>query len=419
MVNQSRRNLANRLVVVADQGLLSGFAFLTTLVLLRGMGLVGFGEYSLLAMGWLWGLGLVQALLIQPMQTLLGSRVGTRRKAYLGGCWQLACIGMPLVAAMAGGTLIALGYSAITAGAFGFFLVARTLQMQLRGAAFAVGDRRGALLSDAIGQVGGFLAVVLIGPRIEWSLSGILMVQALAWGLATGYSWIGFEGRGVRAFPLWAMASRHWQFSRWLTGMAAVRWLSSNAFLLAVAAQFGPAALAVMRGAQAIVGVANLGLAAMESVLPTGAALHAGRAGEAGLFAYLRGFAVKGALPVALLIGGLIVFAEPALVLVFGGAVPDGARGVLMGFACLPASSFLYTLYSVAYRTLRRTHHMFWAYGVVAAVVVAMAPWVVGNYGLAGAAWGMTLQPLGMSLLLALGLGAGSKGLQPSGSGLG
>ena len=404
MASFLRTTWGSRSLVLLDQGVLSGFAFLTTLALLRGMGLQGFGLYSLLALGWMWGLGLVQALLIQPMQTLVGSRTGARREAYLSGCWRLALGLMVPVSALSAALVWGLGCGADVALGFACFLLARTLQMQVRGAAFAVGARREALISDAIGQGGGFLAIVLLGPVLDWSLSGILLLQAAGWALAGGYSLIGFVGRGVEPLPLRGLAVRHWRFARWLVGMAAVRWVASNAFLLAVAAQFGPASLAIVRGVQAIVGVANLGLAAMESVLPTGAAVEAGRDGERGLVRYLRGFALKGFVPVGLLVACLVVFPGPFLVLVFGGVPPEGARELLMGLAFLPASSFLYTLYSVAYRTLRMTRQMFWCYGAMALLVSGLAPVVVEEFGLAGAAWGMALQPLFMVVCLALGL---------------
>jgi hypothetical protein len=44
-----RTTQGRRLLVLVDQGVLSGFSFLSTLVLLRGMELQGFGVYSLLA----------------------------------------------------------------------------------------------------------------------------------------------------------------------------------------------------------------------------------------------------------------------------------------------------------------------------------------------------------------------------------
>ncbi len=393
-----------RALVLLDQGILSGFAFLTTLVLLRGMGLTGFGTYSLLALGWLWVMGLVQALLIQPMQTLLGSRTGARRAAYLAGCWQLALGLVSPISLCAGCAVWCLGFGPAPAIAFACFLLARTLQMQLRTASFVVGDRKGALISDGIGQGGGFLAIVACGPLLEWSLAGVLFLQAALWAGAAGFSLTRFEGRSHKSLPLAAMAVRHWRFARWLAGMAAVRWVSSNAFLLALASQFGPASLAVLRGAQAIVGVANLGLAAMESVLPTGAALKAGKGGERALFEYLRGFGVKAAAPVVVLVFGIVLLSEPLVGLVFGGNAPPEARVALLGLALLPATSFLYTLYSVAYRTLQRTHQMFLAYGLVAVLVACLAPMVVREFGLVGAAVGMALQPLLMSLLLAMGL---------------
>ncbi|HPF15563.1 MAG TPA: hypothetical protein PLJ12_14965, partial [Planctomycetota bacterium] len=142
----------NRAFVVMDQGLLSGFSFATTLLLMRGMGLDGFGIYALLGLGWLWAGGILQALVTQPMQTLVGARFGRRRARYLAACQRIT-LGAALVAAIAGWAVVLVwGLGLAVALAFAWFVSGRCLQSQMRAAAFVAGDRKGPVYSDTLGQ---------------------------------------------------------------------------------------------------------------------------------------------------------------------------------------------------------------------------------------------------------------------------
>lgn len=403
------RGLASRFLVVLDQGLLSGFSFLTTLMLLRGMGLDGFGVYALLALGWLWALGIVQALITQPMQTLVGARTGRRRARYLASCHTLAWWAS-LVAALASMVVVWLwGLGFPVACAFACFLFGRSVQTQLRSAAFVAGDRKAALYSDALGQGGGFFLLLFAGPLVEWDLAWVLTFQASLWWWAALLCWCRFEGRSQRSLPLRLVAGSQWRFGRWLAGMAAVRWLSSNAFLLSLAAQVGPQSVGLLRGLQSIVGVVNLGLAALESVLPTSASLRRKASGDRAALVYLLRFAALCLLPVGLLCGAIYLLADPLLHWVLDGQAIPEAKPALVALIVLPLATLASTLYGIAYRTLERTDRLFAYYLLIALLVAWIAPMVVHEYGVIGAAWGVALQPAALAVLLAWGLRGGKR----------
>jgi len=402
MASSSVSSNGSRSIAIVDQALLSGFSFLTTLLLLRGMGLESFGMYALLGLGWLWALGLMQALVTQPMQSLLGARVGRCREKYLGACLHLAW-GWSLVSAgLATGIVYALDLGAWTAVSFGWFLAARCLQAHQRTAAFAAGDRNSALYADGLGQVGGFLALLFLGTTIGWSLPGVLALQAAFWSLSSiGLSWNQRHWLH-RALPWGLVARKQWVFGRWLAGMAAVRWLSANAFPLAIAAQLGPAALGLLRGLQSVLGVVLLVYSAMDTVLPIGAAWRRKVSGDRAARIYLQRYAYMAVGPVLLACAGIGLLAQPILHYVLDGRVTATAHNALLALLVLPLGTLATTLLGIGYRTFERTDLLFAYYSAVALVAALCAPVVVHSFGVVGAAWGIALQPVLLALCLGL-----------------
>jgi len=159
-----------------------------------------------------------------------------------------------------------------------------------------------------------------------------------------------------------------------------------------------------LRGLQSIVGLIGLGLAAMETVLPTTASLKCQAGGPRAALAYLLRFAIWSWLPVTLSCAAILMLSDPILHWVLDGKVGPEAPGALAALVCLPIATLASTLYGIAYRTLERTDRLFLYYGMVALLVAWLAPVIVAEYGVIGAAWGIALQPAALALLLAWGL---------------
>ncbi|MEZ5975095.1 MAG: hypothetical protein R3E96_09700 [Planctomycetota bacterium] len=99
-----------------------------------------------------------------------------------------------------------------------------------------------------------------------------------------------------------------------------------------------------------------------------------------------------------------ILSADPLLHWVLDGTVPPKPGRHCLRSVFLPLATLASTLYGIAYRTLQRTDRLFLWYGLLAAFIAWVAPWIVAEYGVVGAAWGISLQPAMLSLLLAWGL---------------
>ena len=70
-------------VIYADQALVSGLNFLSSVVLARYLGLEGFGIYSIAWLGVMIASSINQPFIIAPMQTLSGKKVSTAQSDYL------------------------------------------------------------------------------------------------------------------------------------------------------------------------------------------------------------------------------------------------------------------------------------------------------------------------------------------------
>ena len=70
-------------IIYADQAVVSGFSFLSSVVLARYLGLQGFGVYSIAWLGVLIASSINQPFIIAPMQTLSGKKSAEDQKQYL------------------------------------------------------------------------------------------------------------------------------------------------------------------------------------------------------------------------------------------------------------------------------------------------------------------------------------------------
>lgn len=72
-------------VIYADQILVSGFNFISSIVIARLLGVHGFGIYSIAWMGVLIASSIHQPFIILPLQTLWPKKTGSQQEQYLEG----------------------------------------------------------------------------------------------------------------------------------------------------------------------------------------------------------------------------------------------------------------------------------------------------------------------------------------------
>lgn len=398
-------------IAIADQALVSGANCATTVMLVRGLGLDGFGRFALLWMGVLGVLSLQQALIGTPMLTI-GPKHGADASAddardYYAGVLQLQ--GMFLATACAVCALAVVPFARAVGleleprelAAVACVALARAAQDFVRQNGFARELRTRVFALDLVAYGGQCLALAsalalgVLTPFVAWACIAVASGASACAGLVS---------YGVRRAPAGALGrvwSRHFAMSRWLAGLAALQWFTSNAFVFAAGALLGPAAAGALKAGQTILGGLHVLLLAIENVVPVRAAALSARGAAHELPAYLARVARAGG--VATLAFSAVIFAFPGvLARMFYGSVDAQQELAIRGFAVHYVVVFAITIVMIRLRTAERTRPIFVAQALGAVFAALGAHATVETFGLPGAIAGIVLQQVLVLLVLVL-----------------
>ncbi len=391
-----------RLLTLVDQGIGSGVNFLVGALLARELGLEAFGHFAMLWLVLQALSSLAQALLIQPLMSL-----GPGRKdfaAFSAALWGAAWIWWTAAALI--GCLAALasplyGWPALEAyrWVFPFWIMASGLLDQLRRQALSNGNPRRALWINATGQ-----GLALIGLIVLFASGRLTGPSAMAClGLGPGIAvLLGSLGHPA---PIWGrkvpagLAGECWHYSRWLLGTAVLQWCSGQGYAVLTGALLGPAALGILRLAQQVMGLVHVLYQAVENYVPVSAARLYRASGPERMYRYLVHSGWRMVLGNILLLFALILGREPLYRLFFGPAHLDAAW---MLAALTPAYAFIVPAmpFRFAARSLGQTSDILLAYTGAAVFTLSTAPWLLGQFGLTGAAIGLAGNQMILFLLL-------------------
>lgn len=381
-----------RLLVFADQALVSGTNFLLGIVLTRTLGLEGYGAYALAWMVVLVASSLHQAFMISPLYVLLPQQ--QERAAYAAGVLRLQVIVSLLMAVLLTITLFvadAAGLVALDAQLIASIVVVAVAfihQDLLRRLLFALDRAGSALLLDLVAY-GLQVPLVLLAPQlglVEVADHLLLIAASLAVPAAFMHLWL-LRVSG-HAMALRSVVDQHWRHGRYLLATAVLQWSSGNLFLAAAGALLGPAAVGVLRMAQNLVGLLHVLFLALENKIPLEAARIRHGDGSAAMLRYVRRAAIQASVPTVAVLVVLVAFRAPLLELAYGvnGAA---AATVLVAFAGLYGLIFLGTFLRFAVRTLERNRVILWSYVITTVFSLLAAAPLVHAYGLAGVMAGL------------------------------
>ncbi|MFE1601177.1 lipopolysaccharide biosynthesis protein [Methylobacterium sp. ID0610] len=310
------------LVSLADQGVVSGFGFLSGIAAARLLGIAEFGSFALVLIVLSFAQGLHNALITAPMMTLSGTRgrvSGTYAASVLAGAVLLSLPGAAfvVVALSLSGEPSIPGLVAATA-----LMLAQNIQFTLRRLLFARGEGMLALGMDLARAASFPLAGGLVWLE-HGAMDGVGYVWLLAaTSLATTLPFvIGFARPAIRSprrLHVVALTRRHMPIARWLLPIVFVTFAQEQFVWIAAGSALGLDALGGLRAAQYLVGTVLLLLAATENVLPVAAARAYAAGGEAALKRSLLRAGLRLGLPIGAI---LLVLAGPAgfwLGLIFG-----------------------------------------------------------------------------------------------------
>lgn len=298
---------------VADQILVSGSNFLTGIILVRGLGLLAFGQFTVAYVLLLLANSIQISFIASPMITL-GSLCasGEERTRFVRGVYGVQLVFCCVATA---GTVAAtvLYWFFDRSGVPPHFLLPFSaavalflMQDWLRRYYFTIGKAASSLWNDAISYIG---QVVLLGTL--WAVHR-LTIPAAFWAIAMT-SGAAFA-TGATLERLWSRAPdarNAWRRIRSLSidlGIAnQLQWLVYQGAMLVGATVAGPQAAGGVRATQNVIGPVNVAYQAMENIVPIRAAEEMKRGGPHAAARFLFRFGAIGFLAL------LVVFASASL----------------------------------------------------------------------------------------------------------
>ena len=316
---RSRRSLT-----ILDQALVSGSNFITGIILVRGLGLIEFGRFTIAYAILLLANSVQLSFISSPMITL-GSLCATpeERRHFVRGIYgvQLIFCATASVLAVIGTTIyVRIRHSA---GASGFLLpfasavVAFLMQDWLRRYYFTVGKAAASFWNDVISYLGQVVVLCLL-----WWTHRLSMNTAL-WSIAV---------TSGSAFLLGALLERlgctrketraSWRQAHAISidlGIAnQLQWLVYQGAMLIGAGVVGAQAAGGVRATQNIVGPVNVAYQAMENIVPVRAAEEMKRGGIERVSAFLLRFGSVGFIALLIFFATAALFARQFLSFFYG-----------------------------------------------------------------------------------------------------
>lgn len=292
------RSLDARLLLIADQSLISAAGFLGNFLLAWKLQLEGYGIYALVYLGMMLLMSFQQALFIQPAQVFLGKLGNKSQRKYVGTILTIAMPTALLVSVVFELVFNLIYHTALPIGILFLVSFIWLVADLLRKLCIILYPGLNLLLIDGLNVLLFSGLILLLSPaRPEQallilgasSLSGLLFIFILK---------PQSSGKRLKQYYVKKTAST----AGWMVVTSVVQWSSSNYLLMAAGAWISASALGLLRLTQYLFGLLNIFLQAYENFAVPRVAGYSGAPADKP--AYVLKISAAFLLPVA----GLLVF---------------------------------------------------------------------------------------------------------------
>ena len=351
---------------LADQAMVSGVNFLTAILLARYLGLEEFGRFTLAWMAVLFVNSIQHAAINSPMMSIGPMQSEAEAPAYYGAVMvQQVVFGILTFAVVwAGVSLGAVQFPGWRVADLALPLACAAIAYQcqdfLRRHFFTRGRGITAFTNDALRYLGQLLLLIWLfqttamdSARAIWVIAGTAAIAAL-------YGAFLIERPAWSPRTLRTTTSRHWNFGKWLTATALMRWTSGNLFIIFAGVLLGAAAVGALKAAQTLMGVTHILFMGLENVVPIRAAQHFHDGGKKALLSYLKRVTMWGGGATATVSAVAAIAPDFWLGLVFGDQYVEYGY-LLRWWALISLLIFLSLSLRFALRAIEHTRAIFWS----------------------------------------------------------
>lgn len=270
---------------LADQGLVSASNFLTGIILVRGLGLVAFGTFTIAYVILLLANSIQLSFISSPMITL-GSLCATpeERRTFVRGVFgaelifcaiaTLGTVAATIIYLLADRSGVPPGLIPPFTVAVAFFL----LQDWLRRYYFTVGNATASVWNDAISYVGQLMLLAVLWAAHWLTIATAFWAIAITSGLAfaVGAALERLNTQREQMKDAW-LRLRNLSIDLGISNQ--LQWLVYQGAMLVGASVAGPQAAGGVRATQNVIGPINVAYQAMENIVPIRAAEEMRRGG--------------------------------------------------------------------------------------------------------------------------------------------
>ncbi len=316
---RSRRSLT-----ILDQALVSGSNFITGIILVRGLGLVEFGRFTVAYAILLLANSVQLSFISSPMITL-GSLCATpeERHHFVRGIFGVQVIFCALASVLAViGTTIYIAFNRHGGDSsfllpFASAVVAFLMQDWLRRYYFTVGKPFASFWNDVISYLGQVVVLLLLWRIHQLTMNTALWSIAVTSGMAFAAGAL-FERLGSTRDEAREAWRRSHAISIDLGISNQLQWLVYQGAMLVGAGVVGAQAAGGVRATQNIVGPVNVAYQAMENIVPVRAAEEMKRGGVQRVSAFLLRFGSIGFVALLLFFSTTALFSRQFLSFFYG-----------------------------------------------------------------------------------------------------
>lgn len=402
-VADSRQPAATSWALI-DQALVSGTNFSVGILLARLLGPSGFGLYTILWTICICANLLQWGLIITPLQSIGSKRILSEKRFYLSAVFAQQ-LGFSLLCSLF-----------FFAGILAFYAAYPGYQLQDKSTESLAAVALPAALSMGLSQTQDFFRryfMIRGTPRVaylsDWARYGTYLaclgafyylndrtIHHVFWAMS-GASLIGTlvslphisVVRPARRM-LSAVTRRHFAFAKWLIPATALQWVNANIHFYATAFFMGQASVGALKASQNVMSFTAVVVEGLENSVPSHAAKRLASDGREGLSAYLRRTARQSIGLLFLVVGGIALAPDFFMHLLFGDRFSGNGR-LVIGFGVVSLLHISGYFVNVFIRATERTVLIFRTDLIVTAWALLSAPFLVRNFGLMGAVFGLAM----------------------------
>lgn len=370
--------------VLYDQVLVSGVGFFTMVFLGRHLQIEAFGLFMLAYMSVIFLVTLQTALITQPLNLIGAVKNDSTNLGHLVSLQRLQIFWLPLNVAILAGIAFFFFPDRNLFIAAAVYLCAFQLQQLLRRYWYTCGRINYAFVNDSISYGAQVAGLLLLSLRGSFDGAQVFYLLAFTSLLAVGAGWWRLHDRPRDFVPLRAVVAEHWSLGSWLL-LGTLSSYAATQIYPYMLAGLGAATVATFAASVNILNGLNVFVQAANNYLPIRAKQVLQKDGLDGLWRFLGRIGLVVFVVAALFGAAVMIWADEILRLVYGENFA-GSGNVLR---ILAMGTLVWTLFPVLYAgilALGHTSVVFISNTVATVFTVTVGWWLIGRYGVEGAA---------------------------------